>query len=204
MTTPASVAGETGAGAALPAPIPAAADGATGGAAVTTLAAAATGAFAPRSLRAAAPMAEPETVPAGAAATLSTLAEASPADIADIAAITPADGFATPLALPDGSLATGAAFDQLPARDGDLLVLTAATVGGGTAGGGGGGGGIGGIGGIVPGTAASADPIAIGATGQIQLVSGVPEPASWITFILGLGLVGANIRKSPRLRSVSS
>ena len=83
-------------------------------------------------------------------------------------------------------------------------MLTAATVGGGTAGGGGGGGGSGGSGGILPGTAAIADPIAIGATGQIQLVSGVPEPASWISFILGLGLVGANIRKSPRLRSVSS
>lgn len=48
------------------------------------------------------------------------------------------------------------------------------------------------------------DPVAFAASGQAQLVSSVPEPASWISFIVGLGLIGVNARRNPRLRSVSA
>jgi hypothetical protein len=42
------------------------------------------------------------------------------------------------------------------------------------------------------------------ALSQPQAVSAVPEPATWISFIVGLGLVGFNLRRRMGLRSVAS
>ncbi len=97
----------------------------------------------------------------------------------------PADG----LALPAGGFAPGgpaaaSGFGALPAVNTDLLLLTGFAPGVGA-----GGGNAGGL------------PV-FAATEQMQFVSGVPEPASWVSFIVGLALVGFNLRDRSRMRHV--
>ncbi len=91
--------------------------------------------------------------------------------------------------LPDGGLAldgpaTAAGFEALPEANADLLSLTGFAAVGGAGGGGAG------------------APPAFAATEQVQLVSGVPEPTSWVSFIIGLGLIGFNLRDRNRMRHV--
>ena len=90
----------------------------------------------------------------------------------------PAGGFA-----PDGP-ATASAFEALPEVDTDLLLLTGFAPGVGAAGG------------------SAGDLPVFAATEQMQFVSGVPEPASWVSFIVGLGLIGFNLRDRSRMRHV--
>lgn len=92
-------------------------------------------------------------------------------------------------ALLDGGLAldgpaTASAFAALPEVNTDLLLLTGFAPGIGAAGG------------------SAGDPPVFAATEQMQFVSGVPEPASWVSFIVGLGLIGFNLRDRHRMRQV--
>lgn len=92
-------------------------------------------------------------------------------------------------ALSDGGLAldgpaTASAFEALPEVNTDLLLLTGFAPGVGAAGG------------------SAGDPPVFAATEQMQFVSGVPEPASWVSFIVGLGLIGFNLRDRSRMRHV--
>lgn len=92
-------------------------------------------------------------------------------------------------ALPDGGLgldgpATASAFEALPEVNTDLLLLTGFAPGIGAAGG------------------SAGDLPVFAATDQMQFVSGVPEPASWVSFIVGLGLIGFNLRDRHRMRQV--
>jgi hypothetical protein len=87
----------------------------------------------------------------------------------------------------DGGLAASDGFAALPGGNVDLMLLTGFSTGGPTGGNAGN---------------SAGDPPAFGATDQVQLVSGVPEPASWLAFIAGLALIGFNLRDRSRLRNV--
>ena len=126
-----------------------------------------------------------------------TLAHAGETDDAYAAALPESDfalteaglgaGIAAGVGL-DGGLAASDGFAALPGGNVDLMLLAGFSTGGGGNSGGAGN--------------SAGDPPAFGATDQAQLVSGVPEPASWLSFIAGLALIGFNLRDRSRMRNV--
>lgn len=176
------------------APAPGVAPATGGGAVVTTMAGVAVAAIAPDSMRA-----RPEGVDTAASIdSVATLADASAADLASTGSEASASSFAAPFSLAAADAGSGGVFDRTALRDDNAMLFAGGAFGAG--------GGAFGAGGTVGagGAAAMSDPVAFAASGQAQLVSSVPEPASWISFIVGLGLIGVNARRNPRLRSVSA
>ncbi len=178
--------------------------GSTGGGAVTTMAGAAVVSATPDSARRALVSLIP-AAPVEPSATLITLAEATPDDLASAGSTLPASDFAAIFA---AIAVRSAAFDRPAGANENVFFLASASgvggFGGGTTGGASGSTGSSGASFGPAAGAANADPVAFGATGQMQAVSTVPEPASWISFIVGLGLIGINMRRKPRLRSVTA
>jgi hypothetical protein len=178
------------------APVPGAVSDIAGGASVTTMAGAEIAVIEPGSVRAS-PMGADTAAPIDTVATLLPLADASASDLASAGLGTRVVDFAAFFAATAGNGASGGAFDRLSVRDDNAFLLA-------------GGGGLDGLSGRAIGVggggigAVDSDPEAFAASGQAQMVSSVPEPASWISFIVGFGLIGLNMRRRPRLRSVSA